>query len=300
MTLKFRNLVFIALASGFIISCGEPAHKEESETPSKQEEKKADPNKTAIFQIGDEKFAIPSPVQTAALIQKTGAPYNKEILNDPKAFSRYSTKFQKAVNLGVYGADLGYITMYEQTQDGIMYIKAAEKIGEELGVTSAFSPELIKRFEANLGNRDSLLVLVSEAYKASDAFLKDNEREDVGGLIIAGGWLESLYFAASVYESTKNEEIKRRIGEQKTTLESIIKLLQRYSSNPDIEEFVSELTDLYYLYENVEITYEYVEPTHQPDKHLTIINSKSNVSVDDETLVEIIEKVKEIRNYLIE
>ncbi|MBL7984091.1 MAG: hypothetical protein JNM91_03795, partial [Flavobacteriales bacterium] len=49
---------------------------------------------------------IPSPMETAALLKKAGAEYDKDILNDPNNRSKYTSASKQALNLGIYGADL--------------------------------------------------------------------------------------------------------------------------------------------------------------------------------------------------
>src|SRR5690606_32774988 len=147
-----------------------------------------------LMEIDGKVFSIPSPIQTASLIKNLGTNYNKEMLNIPSNVTKYSTNFKKALNLGLYGADLGYVTLYEQTQDAISFLTAIKSIGDDLGVSSAFDMELVQRFEKNIGHQDSILALVSDAYKSSDRYLKNSQQNDIGGLILAGGWIESLYF----------------------------------------------------------------------------------------------------------
>ena len=293
-----RSFVYALPASILLLSsCGNNGSKEKVE--SEVETTKVDSNRATLFQVGDELFSIPSPIQTAKLIKESGANYNSEILNPANKANSYSTKVQKSLNLGVYGADLGYVTMYDQTQDAISFLNASKKIADDLGVTSAFSPSLIKRFEANLGNKDSLLFLVSDAYRASDAYLKNNERDDVGSLILAGGWIESLYFATTVAKTAKSEEINRRIGEQKNTLENLIKLLERYNNNEEFADLVNQLIDLYYLFDEIYVSYEYVKPTTNEKTKTTTINSTSSVDFTEEQLTAIIEKIESIRQFIV-
>jgi hypothetical protein len=293
---KIFNVAVIALTGVILISgCGGPGKK----NPDEVQKPAFDSTKATLFQVGDELFSIPSPIQTALLIKQSGASFDNQILNDPKKINSYSTRAQKALNLGIYGADLGYVTIYDQTQEAINYLKVAKQIGEDLGVASAFSPELAKRFESNLGMRDSLLTLASEAYRASDAYLKNNEREDIGCLILAGGWIEALYFATYVAKASNNPEIHRRIAEQKVTLENMIKLAQRYSNREEFSDVVDNLIDLYYLFDEVEFSYTYEKPTTHPDKKLTVINSKSVVKMTPEQLNAITDKVQSIRNQIV-
>jgi hypothetical protein len=296
MTKKYfnlRNQVFtLAVLTVFAVGCG---GDEPTDDQIETEVETSDPNDGQLMEIDGKVFSIPSPIQTAMLIKNSGTNYNKDILNEPSKVTNYSTNFKKAINLGVYGADLGYVTMYDQTQDAISYLTAVKAIGDDLGVSSAFDLELVERFEKNIGNQDSLLVLVSDAYKSSDRYLKGNQQNDVGGLILAGGWIESLYFATNAAEMTGNQDIKKRIGEQKTTVYNLIKLLTPYYSKPEFTTLVDDLMELNEIYEQVETTYTYVKPSVDVENKTTTINSTTVVNVTDEQLKAITEKVMKIR-----
>lgn len=269
---------------------------------SSKDEKKGsllDSARATLFQVGDELFSIPSPIQTAILIKNTGANFDKEMLNDPAKAASYSTRVQRSLNLGVYGADLAYITMYDQTQESISFLNASRKIADELGVSSAFDESMLARFQSNLGKKDSLLNLVADAYRSSDNYLKNNEREDVGSLILAGGWIEALFFATKVAQTTENPNVRRRIGEQKNTLENLIKLLQKHNNNEEFAEIVDELINLYSLFEDVEYVYAFEKPTTDESKKTTFINSKSDIKISAEQLEAIHQKISEIRDIII-
>src|SRR5205814_1631011 len=74
-----------------------------------------DTAKTAVLNVGGELFSVPSPIQTAMLIQKSGVAYDKSILNVSNKANSYTNDFMRALNLGIFGADLGYVSMYNQT-----------------------------------------------------------------------------------------------------------------------------------------------------------------------------------------
>ncbi len=62
--------------------------------------------------INDIIQSIPSPLEITTLIQEGGAIYNRDEMNDDDNVSQYATNFKKAVNLGIYGTDLGYANIY--------------------------------------------------------------------------------------------------------------------------------------------------------------------------------------------
>ena len=296
-TLTIKKLSLALMTTSFLfVGCG---GGDDIETTDGNDTEKADSAKTTLLTVNGEIFSIPSPIQTAILIKQVGANYDKTILNEPKNYSNYSTKFQKALNLGVYGADLGYVTMYEQTQDAIGYLASVRKLADELGVSGAFDLSLVDRFEKNMGNRDTILALVSDAYRASDSYLKNNERDDLGALVLAGGWVESIYFATNVAKVSKNEEVIKRIGEQKKTVENLIKMLSPYYNNAEFTAFIDSLIDLAGDFDNIKFIYIYEKPTTDVENKVTTINSRTEVSITEEQLKTISDKIAKIRKSIV-
>ncbi|MCB0428647.1 MAG: hypothetical protein H6585_09600 [Flavobacteriales bacterium] len=256
-------------------------------------------DQSTVFKIDNSLFSIPSPFQTALLINKIEAGYKKDILNNTSNLTTYSTNFKKALNLGVYGADLGYITVYDVPQDAISYLNSVQKLADELGVSSAFDEKTIKRFQNNIGNRDSLLTLISVAYRASDEYLKNNERNDVGALVLTGGWVESLYFSLNVAKTNPHQELLNRIGDQKHTIDNLINLLRRYNDQEDISKLLNKLIDLAYDFDAVEMQYTYEKPEVNRDQKVLHVKSKSAAIVSPELLTKLTEKVTSLRGEII-
>jgi hypothetical protein len=297
MTLNLKNLkgkvIMLSVATLLATGCTDTKKKTAEDVPP------VDSTQSTILNVNGEIFSIPSPIQTSFLLKSSGAAYSKEILNPANKTVQYSTNFSKGLNLGIYGADLGYVTIYDQTQDAIGYLNSAKKLADDLGVANAFDPVTVERFRKNIGNQDSMLMLVGVAYRSSDTYLKNNDRRDVSGLVLAGGWIESLYFATNVYKTKQSDEVKRRIAEQKSSLESLIKLLTQFYSQPEYTELVDKLNDLKSVYDGVEFKYTYQKPSIDPANKMTVINSKSEVKITPEQIENISKKVKAIRNEIV-
>jgi DNA-directed RNA polymerase subunit F len=289
-----RSFILVAFASFIVMGCGNG--KSNGPDPGTEPKDSAAP---PIVSINGQIFSIPSPIQTAILINQCGAPFSKEILNSPAKASNYSSTFQRALNLGIYGADLGYLTIYNQNDQALAYFASVKKIGDQLGIASSFDEKLMNRFEKNIGKKDSIIALVSDAYRASDAYLKDSKRSEVGALILAGGWIESMHFATEILKTKSSQDVQNRIGEQRTSVNSLIKLLMSFNK-PEYEPLVKELKGLAALFENIEIKYTFIEPTTQVDKKLTIINSKTEVKITPEQIQAISDKVASIRKTIVD
>jgi hypothetical protein len=303
--LKMKMKSLIAPACGivatllFIVGC-----KNGSQTTDKGLQppvSKVDSNNATLLKINNQIFSIPSPIQTALLVKKSGYAYNKEMLNASENYSKYDTKYKKALNLGIYGADLGYISLYDQTQDALLYLASIEKLATDIGVADVFNAPLVKRFQQNMGKQDSMLAMVSEAFGKSDAYFKNNKQNDLSSLVLVGGWIESLYFAVEASNNTKGnqKDIIRRIAEQKISLQNMIKMLQPYTSKgPEYGQLIKQLSDLSDIFENVEFVYNYVPPTVDAKTRTTTINSTSDVKIENSILKEISDKIIALRNQI--
>jgi hypothetical protein len=298
--LRFFGTLTVAASTLFFASCGEA----ETEDPGKTGPKPVVAVDTAqtvgLVNIGGQVFVIPSPIQTADLISKANAPFDSDLLNPTENSTKYSSNFKKALNMGIYGADLGYLAVYNMTDQTTSYLKSVRGLANEIGLGNAFSDELASKISESLGDEGKMLELVSEAYKTADDYLKENKKDDVASLVIVGGWLESLNFACGAAEATGDQEIIERIADQKNVLKTILAMLKQYRDNEDYDDLAIELEDLQSIFDGITYTYEFVEPVTNEGEKVTKISCKHDVSITPEQVAEISALVKSIRNDIIE
>ena len=260
-----------------------------------------DSTSATIVQFNNSLFSIPSPYEIAFLVKDENIDFNKDFLNPVNRSHNYINNFKKALNLGVYGADLGYLNIYEQTPDAVSYFSAIKVLSQELDISNAFDQKTISRVEKNMGNKDSLLYIMSSTYREADIYLKDNNRSELGVLILTGGWLESVNVLVNIAKTSKNQNIIRRIGEQKYPLENMIKILSPYyNESEEYGKLIESLIDLAYDFDGIDVHYTYKKPEVFADKKLTVVNSESQLVMSDEQLNMISEKIAAIRNTIIE
>lgn len=259
-----------------------------------------DPESTQIIKVNNQIFSIPSPIQSSLLIKKCGVAYNKAILNNPDNAEKYATDFSKALNLGIYGGDLGYAATYEQKKDINNYMKSAKTLSEGLNITNAFDMHTIERLERNLGNKDSMLAMIGDIYSMTNSYLKNNEQADISSLILVGGWIESMYLTAEIYQLSKNEDLKQRIAEQKPSLERVINLLRPYRQKDGFTDLFNDINTLTAVYDSISFNNSYVQATTDSKNKTTVINSQTEVSITDVQIADISAKIKALRKKIIE
>lgn len=245
-------------------------------------------------------FSIPSPVQTALLIKGSDIPFNQTLLNPISNVSNYSTEFKRALNLGIYGTDLGYTSLYEQKSLSMKYLSAVEKLTSALGLEGAFDRKFMSRFEKNADKQDSMMVIVADAFRKADNFLKNSNRKTTSSLILTGGWIESLYFACELNREKRNEKIVERIGEQQQTLNTIIDILTEYNKSGGNDGLIGDLKDLKFYFDKVTINYEYVKPKTDEKNKITVLQHKMTVKINTDIMNQITLKVSEIRGSIIQ
>ena len=279
-----------------LFACNENVETEDNsatETDSvKNEERMADTKK--VF------YSVPSPIEMGSLLKRSGASYDLKILNPVENLSQYSSSEVKAMNLGVYGTDMSVASIFEQNQETMLYLKCVSKLSKSIGISGAFDENTAARIEENAGNKDSLLQIISEAYWEADAFLKQEKRQNVSCLIIAGGWIEGLYIATQIADVVKNnQEIITRIGEQKLSLTNLIKLIETNKTDDSPLLVLDELKSLSTVYDKVTYSKAAVEVKTDAAKKMTTLSSASKIIVSPEQLSEIKAKIGSIRNNII-
>jgi hypothetical protein len=246
-------------------------------------------------------FNIPSPIQMASLLRAKVGTFNENLLTDPENVGNYVTEYKRALNMGIYGADLGYATIYENNVKAVSYLSSIETLSDDLGISGAFDRDLLERFIENGNDQDSMLVIMSEGYRKGDQYLKENEEHDIAVLVLTGGWIESLYFASVSFEETKDQEIANRIGEQKTSLQTLIDLLTEFEKKEPgtYEALIADLTELQGYFNEIEFDYTYVPPVHDEANMETTFKGKTLVKINNSVLKKIITKIKSIRTNMI-
>jgi len=247
---------------------------------------------------------IPSPLEIAVLLKESGTNYDVGLLNGTDQLSSYNSNFKKALNLGVYGTDLGYTNIYEQNQDAFEYLTAIRDLAEGLSIGQYFDFGVIRRLATNSRNLDSLLLITTKNFNNINSSLQEQQRANLSVLLLTGGWLEALHIICQVTEKNMdNDELKERIGEQKIILENIMLLLSFYSeSNPNIKELANRMSELQAQFNGIDITQTYAESTLQEVNGIVTISNSSTttINITDENVREISRITSSIRDYIID
>lgn len=256
-------------------------------------------NATGIDEISRN---ISSPVETANLLQAMKVPFSEGYLASSIDAGKLTTSFDKALNLGILGADLGYLNMYEKTGSYPDLITKIRDIAEALTVGQLFDFKTMERLSTGESSLDSLLFLSIDSYNKVDKYFNENNQAHLASLMIIGVWIEGQYLATQVMKQYPHKMLRDRIGEQKIILNELLRLAEPHcGTGNEFGELCGYLRQINEKYSNIRITFTKSDPVRkEKDGGLSVEQTETSiVEMTEMQLAEIIEISAIIRNKLI-
>jgi hypothetical protein len=242
-TTRISSILILVLLALFTISCGGGAKQaEESEAVTKEDAFKS-----------VTKYPLPTAFEVTKMLNKAGASYILSLNNPVENVDKYFTEKSKALNLGVYGANLSYASTYQMKQETMSYLKVSKKLIDELQISTAFNAKFAERIESNIDNKDSLIHIISDSFYDTYDFLIKNGKDNISLLVMAGSWTEGLYITTQIaIVSKNNEDFLKIIANQKDPLNKLMELMEPATSDSTIAEVKGMLAPLVSVFEKIE------------------------------------------------
>jgi hypothetical protein len=191
--------------------------------------------------------------------------FNYDLLNSYTNAQNYTTSRSKALNLGIYGADLNYLIHFEQSENSIKYLIASRQLAAQIGVAMAFDQETIKKYESNMENKDALITIIFLAYDNVKKMLKSEDQFLLSTLVLTGSWIENMYLATQLlpyFESTEiKTELVQKIIQQNEYLDNMTALVSELQEGDNIYinnlmKDLSKIDSVYQTFDNKLLTEE--------------------------------------------
>jgi hypothetical protein len=249
-------------------------------------------------------YQVPTPNELFAVLKNAEVAYNRENLNDISNVNKYETKASKALNFGVYTADLAYITSLGQMDDASKFFETIRNLSKDLEIENAVDEVILKRLQSNLenSNADSLFYLSNETYYNAYSYLEENDRRDVLAMIVVGGWIEGLNIILNLEPYSDGSEVCQRIADQKLTLENLM-IFTSTIENDQLSEIVGELSAIEEVF-NSEIIEEEAEATEftssESEDGVMIFGGGVSSSISEAQFNELKSIVLDLRTSIIE
>lgn len=243
------SLLFLFVFATFNISC----ESENSETINEVQDDSSDDLSHSIeidTMDDDYVFMPPSPIQIASILNKANMKYEEGLANNISNAKLYSTKFKQSINFGVYACDLAYCVTNEKYEEASKYLKVSKDLAAKIGMESIFlSDNLVERFEANVGNQDSIMSILFHVQMMTDDYIYDNDLSDLSVIYFTGAWVEGMNIGTHTMLGNDDHKISILLSEQMTIARSIIRGLRAVKSQTedlvDLTDHIEEVVNAY-------------------------------------------------------
>jgi hypothetical protein len=233
-------------------------------------------------EVKDIYYRFPSPDEMLNFISRQELEFDDRILLPVENARGYIDSRSQALNLGVYSADLAYITLFQRQKEALTYFTIVYGLSDKLRISSAFDPELLKRFEDNLNNMDSLELLADEAMTDITNYLVENDKEKTFAVISIGGFIESMYLAFHLTgEFDEDNVIVQRISDQKFVLENLLNYSLEYSGDQNVAEAIKLLHPIRSVFNELTVHSEETDVQKTEDGKL-IIKGGEKITISEE------------------
>ena len=243
-------------------------------------------------------YSMPSPLELQSIVEQAGGYFRADLLHNPKLSSQYQSTEKQAMVMGVYGTDMSYATLYKQQQESILHLAAAQRVAKGMGVTDPFQGHLIDRANANIANKDSMMLIVSEMYWEMNSQLQEEDRNALGLVVLACGWVEGVYIGTQILDiENPNKNVAEVLIEQRYIASQINDMLEDYQDAPMVAEVRSKLQGLIDIFLGLEVIREPAQLRQENGK--TVIGGNQRVNWTIEDLNNIRSAAAELRQNLI-
>jgi len=198
-------------------------------------------------------YPLPTSFEVIEMINDLEIGYDIGVSNLTENADKYFIEAKKAINLGVYGADLAYASTYQMKQEVMLFLETSRKLADDLGIASIYNEELISEVENSIDKKDELVDIITNSFYDIYSQLNQNGKANLALLGVAGSWVESLFITTQVSANVyHNIGLVTIIHKQKTSLGTLMDILNDNHGDEKIDKMIKELTPLFNIYETVD------------------------------------------------
>jgi hypothetical protein len=218
----------------------------------KQKKAEAEQVKVIENQIQTNVYPLPTSAQVIKMLTELEVGYIIGISNPVENTKKYFNSSKRAINLGVYGADLSYATLYNIQQEVINYLNAIKSLSNELNMSKVYNESLYDKIKLNFDNRDELVKILTNSFNDTYGYLSENDQQPLALLVVGGAWVEGMYLTTHVSEAAYQVAgISKVLIEQKKSFELFLEITQPYAGDPSVSDFIKLLDPIKKVYEGL-------------------------------------------------
>jgi hypothetical protein len=258
--------------------------------------------KTAVDtnQLREIYYGLMTPVEVCNIFEKLNLSYDDNLVNPAENANLYMSSYKAAMNMGVYGVDIGYMKIFGMNRMMISYYSTLRTLSERINVPPDILVDDIRRLDRSMGNADTITNLMTETYGSIDESLRKEGNESTLGLMMMGGWIESMYIATHVAYDPAHPDplIVEKIAEQKYSLLTLLVYMKNYYDDPMVVFYTKKLKYLDRYFNSFNIYYQKGDVTIDTQKQI-IRSTGSEMTVTIETINKIRDYIGKLRKEIV-
>jgi hypothetical protein len=244
----FAGFILVLLIIG--ITCLDSCKNSTSSNQQKKVEKEQ--VKELSTQIETHVYPLPTSAEVIKTLTQLEVGYRVGLTNPVENSKKYFESSRRAINLGAYGADLSYATLYNKQQEVIEYLDVIASLANELNMSKIYNQDLYPKIKQNVDNRDELVKILTSTFNDTYAYLADNEQQPSALLVVGGAWIEGMYLTTQVSEAAYQVAgISKVMLDQKASFETFIEITKPYLTDPSVGDFVKLLDPVKKVYAGI-------------------------------------------------
>jgi hypothetical protein len=200
-------------------------------------------------QIESNVYPLPTSAEVIRMLTDLEVGYIIGISNPVENTKKYLISTTRAINLGVFGADLSYATLYNQQQQVINYLDAIRSLANELSMSKIYNEDMYTKIKQNFDSKDELVKILTSSFNDTYAYLSENDQQPLALLVVGGAWVEGMYLTTHVSEAAYQVAgISKVLLEQKNSFELFLDITKPYMTDPSVSDFVKKLDPVKQVY----------------------------------------------------
>ena len=259
MKLNLLKSGFAVFVAALLVACGGGEKKTEESSASAEFDSAKEQVAKDVEQVIKD---LPPPSEVPYLLISAGADFDANLVNSTDKISSYQSDSDKsALNLGVYAADIGYLSSYEKSELALDYMGECQKLASPVGIADAIDYGMVARFERNMENRDSLTTIINEVMDRAGSQLSELDQLNSAALMLAGSWVEGMFISTSIVngysvEGLSEDDVNQVLGglikvvmDQKKSLEDLLVVMKDVPESDAVKTTIADLEKVKSIYD---------------------------------------------------
>ena len=239
-------LIPVLLIGLSLTGCRQDSERKKNKEQMKQELQQID---TIEKNIEKNIYPLPTSASVIKMLTDLDVGYQFGLTNPKENATKYISSSSRSINMGVFGADLSYCTLYNINQEVIDYLFSIRTLANELNMSKIYDETLYDKIKANVDNKDELVRILTEAFDKTYGYLAENEQQNLALLVVGGAWVEGMYLTCNVSEAAYQVAgISKNLIEQKKSFDMYLEITKPYVTDPGIADFLKKLEPIKKVY----------------------------------------------------